>query len=33
MKIPSDLQIPAMVFAVQAGMLAALALIFLVMRP
>ncbi len=33
MKIPEKLQIPALVFSIQAGMLTALALIFLLLVP
>ncbi len=33
MKIPPELRIPALVFSLQAGFLAGLALIFLVLAP
>jgi hypothetical protein len=33
MKIPKDLQIPLIVFSLQAALLAGCALIFLVLRP
>lgn len=33
MKIPEHLQIPVIVFALQAALLAAVSLIFLVLRP